>query len=319
MRRALVTWGVVVAVLAAGFIVAVVALNATVYGAGGYVKSYLDALARHDGARALELARTAPLPEGSDALLSSSTLGRLEAIRQVADEDLGGGVHRVGFAFEVGGEPAEAAFTVRGVAPRFGLFSSWEFVESPLARVDLTVTGDRRFEVNGARAVTPSETNGPSPFVMFAPSSYEFAHESRYLTADPVRASVLPGINEVQLAVIANPAFVDEVQGELNAFLDECATQEVLQPTGCPFGKQIEDRVDGPIEWSMSTYPEVTIVPSDRPGIWRMPETAAAAHLRVPVRSIFDGDESLLDEDVPFLISFSITLQDDGGLFIQIE
>ena len=48
MRRELITWSVVLGVILAGFGATVLALNSTLYSASGFVRTYLDALARHD-------------------------------------------------------------------------------------------------------------------------------------------------------------------------------------------------------------------------------------------------------------------------------
>ena len=48
--------------------------------------------------------------------------------------------------------------------------------------------------------------------------------------------------------------------------LDECATQQVLMPTGCPFGKPLANRVEGDPQWSIAVYPKVDIIPGERAG-----------------------------------------------------
>ena len=40
-----------------------------------------------------------------------------------------------------------------------------------------------------------------------------------------------------------------------------CATQEVLQPTACPFGFVVEDRLASPPKWSIAEQPTVAVVP----------------------------------------------------------
>ena len=55
MRRELITWSLVGALVLGAFGFTVLVLNNSVYSASGYVKSYLDALARQDAAGALEI------------------------------------------------------------------------------------------------------------------------------------------------------------------------------------------------------------------------------------------------------------------------
>jgi hypothetical protein len=52
-------------------------------------------------------------------------------------------------------------------------------------------------------------------------------------------------------------------------------------------------------------------------GEWTMPQTDAAAHLIVEVKSLFDGTVSTFDEDVPFSVSYLITFLPDDQLLIS--
>jgi hypothetical protein len=62
----------------------------------------------------------------------------------------------------------------------------------------------------------------------------------------------------------------------------------------------------------MASYPKLAIVPGPAIGQWQVPPTPGAAHLKVKVRSLFDGSLSTFDEDVPFTISYLITFSDSG-------
>ena len=57
------------------------------------------------------------------------------------------------------------------------------------------------------------------------------------------------------------PKFVAVVQERVEEFLTDCATQEVLQPTACPFGYLVEDRIASPPQWSIAQQPTVAVVP----------------------------------------------------------
>ena len=112
-------------------------------------------------------------------------------------------------------------------------------------------------------------------------------------------------------------AFVAQVQKEVDGYLDDCATQTVLLPTGCPFGEQISNRIVTTPAWSIARYPTVALQPGPDPGTWLMPATPAAAHLVVDVRSLFDGSVSTFDEDVPFSSSFVVSFLPDDELLIR--
>ena len=57
----------------------------------------------------------------------------------------------------------------------------------------------------------------------------------------------------------------------------------------------------------MAQYPTIAIEPGNTPGTWLIPEAQGAAHLKVDVRSLFDGTLSTFDEDVPFSLTWVMT------------
>ncbi len=103
----------------------------------------------------------------------------------------------------------------------------------------------------------------------------------------------------------------------MEEFLTACATQDVLLPTACPFGYQVEDRIVSPPVWAIAQQPTVTVTP-DGAG-WKIPETEATAHIEVDIRSLFDGSIRHVSEDVPFLITGTITVLPDGSASIVVD
>lgn len=318
MRRELMIWSIVAAVLVAAFGGTVLILNATLYSAGGFVRSYLDSIARHDVDGALELAGTVAAGDASTELLVPDALGELTDLRLVSDTADDQGTHRVVYAFTADGKAGEATFSVRPQGTLMGLFPTWRFETSPLAVLQVTPQNGATFTANGVE-VTAAEPGQPSPYLVFAPSTYTLSSESLYLEAKPVRVTASqPGAAVIAaVELLPTKAFVAQVQKELNAYLDECATQEVLLPTGCPFGEQVSNRIVSTPQWSITSYPEVTLQPGSEPGSWLMPQTPAAAHLIVDVRSLFDGSVSTFNEDVPFSSSYLVTFLPGNELLIQ--
>ena len=315
-RRPLVAWGIAFGLLAIAFFGTVLVLNSTLYSASGFVSSYLSALERRDVAAALAMPGIEAEPDASDALLRRDALGELGDIELVRDTDAGGGEHRVTFAYSFEGEETgRTTFVVQHTGPRLGLFSSWEFEESPLTVVEITPQNASELEVNGVPVVAAAGPNLPSAFQLLVPGSLTLDHESTYLEAEETTVHVTAPQEPAAatLEVRASDEFVEAVEEELAAYLDECATQEVLQPTGCPFGRSINNRVDGPPEWSILDYPRVAIHPSEQAGLWAIPASVGTAHLSVDVISLFDGTVSRLDEDVTFTISYLVALGGEDG------
>jgi hypothetical protein len=85
MRRTVITWSAVMALLIAGFGASVVALNADIYSAHGFVGRYLNALERQDSAAALALPGVRTGNDAAAELLTSDAMGRLSDVRTVSD------------------------------------------------------------------------------------------------------------------------------------------------------------------------------------------------------------------------------------------
>jgi hypothetical protein len=125
-------------------------------------------------------------------------------------------------------------------------------------------------------------------------------------------------VAQVVVDVQPTAAFVNDVQGEINTYLDEnCATQTVLQPTGCPFGVSIDDRVTSAPVWSIVEYPLVTLTAGETDFV--MPQTPAMAHVSVEVQSLFDGDITMLEQDEPFAMGLTVTIAPSGQLDIKLN
>lgn len=321
MRRVLITWGVAAALVIAGFFGTVLVLGATLYSPGGFVQGYLDALARHDADGALELAGVSvESGDASDELLVAGAMGELGDIRLVSDQTVADGSHLVTFAYVAGDAVAESTFQVRPAGSLLGLFPTWDFVTSPIGVLQVTPRHDARFTANGVPVTAPAQ-DAATPYLVFTPSLTVLDHETAFLQADAVPALASePGAGVIAAVDIRpNAAFITQVQTELGDYLDECATQEVLLPTGCPFGEEISNRIITSPQWSITDYPQVTLVPGPEPASWLMPRTTAAAHLVVEVRSLFDGSVSTFDEDVPFTTSYLVTFLDDDELLITAQ
>jgi hypothetical protein len=312
-------WGGAALFVVIGFAVTVVALNATVYSAGGFVRGYLDAIDRGDTASALTLAGIEPTDELEDALLTVPSLGGLADVREERELDLGDGTRTVTLSYTLDGTPGQSQFVVQQAGTRFGVFRAWSFAQVPTATLDVTPANDPRFTVDG-RLVTTESGDVATRFEVLAPSRFVLSHESAYLEAPTVPVTVISagGTASASVATVARPSFSQVLQDQLDTMLDtDCVTQPVLLPAGCPFGRQVDDRVTGEPAWSIVAYPQVSVQPGTVSGQWLVTEAAGTAHLVVDVQSLFDGTRSTLDEDVPFTVSYTMTVGTDDVLTFQ--
>lgn len=330
--RLLITWLVVGVMLIVSAFAAIGALNRDVYGPGAFVGSYLSELAAKDAASALAMPGVelstkeldaAGLPEGSSqALLRSATLGSIDQLAEVADEEVGDGVHEVTFSYEAGGVYGESTFVVAPNGTRFPLIPTWKFEVSPIAVVNLSVEHTTSFSVNGfdvdTRAVAPAEQKPAFDNIVnlqvFTPGSYTFETSTDLLVSEPEKVLVDVPSDMHEAAVVAGPTeeFIEKAQEAVNAHLDSCTEQVVLQPTGCPFGIEIDDRVDGEPAWSMDEYPEITVEAGAES--WLIPTTTGSAGIDVDVQSLFDGSITKYNDDVTFSMSGQVYLLSDGGM-----
>ncbi len=313
LQHTVIIWVALLGVLVGALAVAIIVLNATVFSASGFVSSYLGALQRHDLAEALSTPGVLGTASASSELLTPAALADVEDVSIVSDVDQGAGIHDVSYSATVGKSTVSGTFQIQQEGSRFGVFSTWSFLRSPMTVLRITALHDASFTVNGYELTSPKGPSVAADYQVLAPGAFTVSHETGYLTADPVSASVSnPGsVVPVTLDIRASEAFVSEVQKQVDAFLDDCTTQQVLFPTGCPFGQELSNRVEGIPKWTMSRYPEITIDPGNNPGTWVVSEAQGAAHLKVDVRSLFDGTLSTFDEDVQFALNWVMTINND--------
>jgi hypothetical protein len=317
VRRAVVAWVVIVAVAVATGAGFLVALNATTFGAAGFVRVYLDAVSRGDAAGALSLAGVTVDPRLRDDFLADDALGGPTAVREMTVAPGDAGTEIVTVAWSRGDTEAVSSFTVERVGSRLGLFPKWAFAVSPVATLGLTIDHDPRFDLNGVRAATDE----PTAYAVLVPGVYRLDHHSRYLQADAVGlVADRPG-SELGATLDVQPAdgFVEQITRQVHADLDACATQEVLFPTGCPFGHAIANRVASTPVWSIAEYPDLTVEPGTEFGTWLVPDAELVPHLTVDVQSLFDGSITTFDADLPVTASYVVTIgADDTTLLITL-
>lgn len=331
--KAVTIWIVIGVLLFCAVASAIGSLQRTVYGPQGLVSSYLDALTKKDAATALDLPgvaldddelKAAGLPEGSsDGLLRGSVLVPLSEVEFVSDEAQSDGTHEVTYDYEIGERTGTTTFTVKKTG---GLFGSWEFAVSPLAAVNLTVNHTTLFSVNGfdadTRQVSPEGT--PAAFsnianvLVFTPAIYTFTTDTDYLTAADVNVFAdTPGaVGEASIDAQPTEDFIAAAQEQVNAALDECASQLVLQPTGCPFGYYVEDRISGDPTWSIDDYPAIELkAGSDS---WTVSGADGDARIEVDVQSLADGSITHVDTTVDFELDAAVYLFSDGTITAQV-
>ncbi len=331
-RKDTLVLGVIGVLLVVAAACAIGSLNREVFGAKAFVSSYLHSLERHDAASALAMPGVVPtaanIPEDvSLVLLRSSALGSISDIRILDEAGQPDGSNIVTASYVVNNQPAQGMFRVKHVDNSFLVFENWAFVTPPMGTITVSVLHDTVFDV-GTSGLIDLRTTHPKTvatvfgdtgtFLAFAPGAYTFGHTSSLMTAKAVTATIANprAAAEVVVDVEANAKFTDDVQSEVNAFLDTCVTQVVLQPTGCPFGYQTGNRLVGEPAWSVLDYPVVSVVPGETG--WVVRNAVAKVELKGELQSLYDGSVTPLDEIVDAPFNLNITIQPDRSLLITI-
>ncbi|WOF22919.1 hypothetical protein N8K70_16225 [Microbacterium betulae] len=260
----------------------------------------------------------------SDALLRQSALTDELADVEVTGSRMVDGVAEVTIAYRAGGDTGRSTFRVEQDGWS-GLVPSWRFETTPLAVIDVTVRGSMRFTVNDfeldKRQVSPDGVDAqpldPVPLLVFTPGAYAVSVDTAAAEARPVQSLAVQPLAEVEVDVQAQPTdeFTDIVSDQVHDFLEDCATQQVLNPTGCPFGYETYERAQVPT-WSIVVQPKVAVVPNG--AYWAIAPAGGIAHIEMDVQSIYDGSFFHISQDVTFTIDGTIDILADGSAAISI-
>ncbi|WP_159619895.1 hypothetical protein [Arthrobacter zhaoguopingii] len=309
--RVLAAWLLALLLTVAGFFVAVVVLNAGVYGPQQQVRDYLAALKEGDGGLALGILNGSA-PTADAALLDGPALARgaaaVEDVRVQDPVETTNGHVDVPVTYSIDGSDHTTRFPLKQTGTQWFFFSTWEFVPSTLPTVDFSVANLTEAKLNGARVALPG---GSGRFASLYPVRVEGGFEGEFFTAPAKAVAVTDRAAAPKLALpaAATEKLVEAVDTEIRAFLDACAAQTVFQPTNCPFNFQTSQRLAGEISWSITDYPAVRIDPHD--GEWVIAPLAGSATLSTRLQDLFSGAISDVTEKRPF--EFLARLRIDGS------
>lgn len=314
--------------------VATLTIYDRLYSPAAFVTRYLELLSQGRAADALALPGVridstvldeADLPVSSnEALLRRDALAPLTDIAVVETVDAGD-LTRVTVSYEAGGNPGRTTFDIVSNG-WVGVVPTWRFARSPLAVIEMTVRGAMQYSVNGfeidKRQVSPDGVSAdplaPVPMLVFSPGLYSLSVDTPSAASEGV--AVLSDLPQklIPIAIQAQPTekFTETVQEKVDGFLASCAQQKVLQPSGCPFGLMVRNRVAELPEWTITKKPHVTLEPDG--ANWRIREAEGTAHVNVAIRYISDGTVREWDEDIEFTIGGTVTMLPDGTAAISV-
>ena len=267
------------------WLLTVLALNVTLFSATSFVTSYLKALESSDYGLAASQAGLTRAPQILP--LASETL---QNPRIVGTSSLPTGELVIQADYELGDDTHSTVFVVTGGEPILWFFDTWRFSRQPIANLQFAVIGDERVSVNGTD-LNVGDLGVPPRATVLVPGIYSSSLETEWVQAEPV-VSVMTEVGApagVRLVVSPTSTLLENTTGALEAYLDGCAAQAVLQPAECPFGVSISDRVVGAVQWTILDYPEIDLRLSADRATWTMVAESGVAEVTVQVQSLFDG------------------------------
>ena len=323
-RRTLLIWGGIGALLLAAFGASVGIMAREVYSPQAFVREYLDALARHDVSAALampgvSLSSTDEPGTGTAALLQADALGAISDVAVVSDVQIAPDRYRLVFSYTLVGSDrhvsdARSEFDVVRTGSSALVFSTWAFAKSPIAQATITVAHASSFTSGTAEVESgdPTAFHASGQYEVLVPGMYVLSHSGDFLGAKSIGMAATAPLSSISAIVDVQPklALVDAVQNSVNAFLDQCVTQQVLYPPGCPFGLAVDNRITGAPTWTMEKYPTVSLIAGQN--AWVVPSSSGSAHITVGERSLYDGSDTTIDQSVPFTVTFTVTVNADG-------
>lgn len=312
MRRVIITWSIALAGVVSVWLGGLSWLNHTVYSAEAVVTDYLETLEAGDVPAASALAgleRTPLVFPDADTLPSQITISGVQ--------DTQDGRVLVRSEYQLDGNTESSVFTLSGAPRLWGLFDQWEFSLPPTATIDTTLSGLDQVRISG----TGLDHEGSLETEVLVPGYYTVDARSQWLETEVYSTVLSEPASTWSLELRASPtsALLDEVHSAVAEYLGECALREVLQPSSCPFGVQLADRLYTLPEWSISQPPAVSLEPTDDQYTWNMVALGGRATINATVQSLFDGSLRSYEEVVAFGLSGDVTGLDTDSPALRID
>ncbi|WP_461169503.1 hypothetical protein [Arthrobacter sp. Z1-15] len=303
------TWLLALMLTVAAAVVVIFFVNAKIYGPEHQVSSYLTALKEGDGERALGLL-AAKVPNANAVLLDdeglkASTAG-LEVLEIGEPRNAGGNRVDLDVRYSLGGEEETSTYRLERTDKHWLFFDRWSFVPSTLPTLTVTAAGQPQASVNGVPVALPEDT---TTFAAFYPARVEVSYTSEFFAAAEQTDSITSSQDTADLVLTteATEALKNEVNEDVRTFLAGCTSaQDRLAPPGCPFFHFTDNRVELPITWEITEYPEVKI--RSVSGNWVLSPLNGKARLTATQTDLFSGVKSPLDVEKDFSFAAQLSV-----------
>lgn len=283
-------WLLVLMLALAVSIVTISVVNDRDFGPEKTVSTYLKALKDGDGAKALGLLQ-AKVPGANAAALDGEALAKsqegLDDVTIAEAVPAANKQKRVTVSFSVNKQAYSTDFLLVPGPKHWLFFDSWTMAPSTLPVLNVSVVNANQASINGTEANMP---DGKNSFAVFYPGRYELEYRSPLFSAPPVVRTVNSATESaahVSLTTGPTSDLLSQVDGTIRKYLDACAKQAVLMPTGCPMSSATDNRVVSPVEWTIEEYPAISITPYG--GQWIMAPLKVKAQVAYQEQNLFTG------------------------------
>lgn len=299
-------WALAAVLVLVLLIAGTITANRTIFSAQHEVQQLHEHLVNGEGGKALGL-MGAEVPKGDAVALDGEVLQRTqegitefttsEAEPVEQDSDL----RTVTAHYKADGVPKQSSYTLRHTGKSWLLFDTWAFEPSTLPSVKVKANTVNEVTVNGQKI--PLRT-GVSTVPVFYPSIIDASFSTTNFSADTRGVVVTdPAKEPVEIPLKTEPTkeFIAAINAKVKKYLDECASEQVLMPSGCPFAYNTSARVDpSTIEWSIAKYPRIEV--NYYNGAWVLSPLTTTATLNLTEQDLRTGlkQEKVVKEEYSF-------------------
>ncbi|MBK0332990.1 hypothetical protein I8D64_16430 [Brachybacterium sp. MASK1Z-5] len=319
-----------ICVLVVGLVIAYNVIARTVYAPEKSVDAYLSALEDGSASQASELA-PANVPTAQQVLLTDEIAGaaaqRPDSHEITATDRQDDGSAQVTARITQDGVTSERTFTVERAGRSAVVFPSWRLGAVEYSTLRLVVD-------QGTSTILVNDQEVDVSDLDLSPGYVDLPALPGTYTVSLPAASDLVTVTDSEVPVLVEPsgdedtyaspfyqlseAGLKEVQKQVNARIDECATSKDAAPEDCPFEAYVYDQVDDSGSWKIEDYPTVTVEEEDGWYFSTGYEDAGSAVYSYKQEPFLD-DEKPTDEtsDSSITVSGAVTVDDDGKLSVQ--
>lgn len=304
VEKLLTAWviGVIVSLVAAAG--ALFATNKLVYGPEGKVREYFHALQTGNGSYALGLLG-ARIPDGDPAMLDGDTLRRAASTLKdvqidVIEKDPNGNKATVRASYTIDGKSEHTDFRLHQAGTHWGVFDRWDIESGELPTLKVKIAGVEAATVNNRKVAVDQ---GEASFPVFYPGVYTVAYDSAVYTTSKSVQQVLTADASSQADIALEPSekALESVQTQVRSYVDKCAAQNTLYPSGCPFEYSFGGRVDGAVKWSVIEYPQPKVT-AESDKMWKLSPAEGKVKISFEQLDLYTGTHKEITKEIPFTL-----------------